>query len=789
MPRNSIPQTYKDAIDALFPEWNQADRAARVQFLQDVYEDLEELENRKLTDEEKEALKKYARNKQEKKAERKEFDPKSSYIWRSVVVTHGKEELMHRMAILTGVAKPDSPQWITHYQTMKAQLCAAVSEEQKAAYVREAEIWNTEGAPADVQMARVEKHGEKAVKEFAQYVFKMMGMRVYVLGTYRGKNAKIYTTDFDFNDQLGGGNKVEDKVADWNSEEYLRLFKRYANTQFAPEQEVDGEEEPKKRKRNTEPALELDTTEDGEPLLPSQEVISVASLNQKKQLIAQFVCMHYVKCCGMPEAKVPWGVLQSEQDKYISAVYMPEDITLKDCTKIIQADVDQLLNFWSDQQDDPEVDYTFKFKAWKGRDKEPQPPVKRVPSRPNHLKRAGHKNKGKEKAVTPPHPEDEENTTESDKDGSRHDESSNIENENEPGPSEPHQSGHTQRPRVVGRGRAPLTGDAAAAGPTSVRMAPAGASAVPTAISAAPAVTGAVLAGASSVLAGRGRPIDNPLSQHTQSPSLAHAGGQPVAGHVKDEGSASRTLVPAVPRTKFKSLTMVQDSPEARQTYLLSLFQQMPYRNFIKVIPKLAHIIVSGNRSHQWAWGEWKYTSPHCTRAIHSNMATGFKFAQWLSSKPYYTSKGDNFKLDMVKTQNMALVIGLMLRDLKEAQVANEVEGEPTNLPDYVLNSVLSEDMVENVLLPTCDEMRVGIEAVSEDTEVMGDSSSLTRSASRHPQAQPGKSGGPDVLPVPKNGASPKEGSRKRKKNELEPVEEEDEVESSSRKKGKGVPG
>ncbi|KAI0923055.1 hypothetical protein AcV5_009882 [Taiwanofungus camphoratus] len=563
MPRNSIPQTHKDAINALFPEWNQADRAARAQFLQDVYKDLEELENRKLTDEEKEALKKYARNKQEKKAERKEFDPKSSYTWRSVVVTHCKEELMHRMAILTGGAKPGSPQWITHYQTVKAQLCAAVSEEQKAAYVREAEIWNTEGAPADVQMARVEKHGEKAVKEFVQYVFKMMGMRVYVLGVYRGKNAKIYTTDFDFNDQLGGGDKVEDKVADWNSEEYLRLFKRYANTQFTPEQEVDGEEEPKKRKRNMEPALELDTTEDGEPLLPSQEVILAASLNQKKQLIAQFVRMHYVKCCGMLEAKVPWGVLQSEQDKYISAVYMPEDITLKDCTKMIQADVDWLLNFWSDWQDDPEVDHAFKFKAWKGRDKEPQPLVKRVPSRPNHPKWAGHKNKGKGKAVMPPHPEDEENTTKSDKDSS-HDESSDIENGNEPGPSEPRRSGHTQRPRVVGRGRAPLTGGAAAAGPTGASTAPAGAS-------AAPAATGAAPVGASSVPAGRGRPTSNPLSQHTQSPSLAHAGGQPVASHVEDEGSTLRTPALAIPRSKFKSPATVQDSPEARQTYLLSL--------------------------------------------------------------------------------------------------------------------------------------------------------------------------------------------------------------------------
>ncbi|KAI0918905.1 hypothetical protein AcV5_001965 [Taiwanofungus camphoratus] len=105
------------------------------------------------------------------------------------------------------------------------------------------------------------------------------------------------------------------------------------DTETAPEQEVDGEEEPKKRKRNTELALELDITEDGKPLLPSQEVISVVSLNQKKQLIAQFVHMHY------------------------------EDITLKDCTKMIQTDVDRLLNFWSDWQDDPEVDYTFKFKA------------------------------------------------------------------------------------------------------------------------------------------------------------------------------------------------------------------------------------------------------------------------------------------------------------------------------------------------------------------------------------------------------------------------------------------
>ncbi|KAI0919791.1 hypothetical protein AcV5_001763 [Taiwanofungus camphoratus] len=110
--------------------------------------------------------------------------------------------------------------------------CMEIIMSTSSAYVREAQIWNTEGAPADVQMARVEKHEEKAVKEFTQYVFKMMGMRVYVLGVYRRKNGKIYTIDFDFNDQLSSGDKVEDKVVDWNTEEYLRLFKRYANTQF-----------------------------------------------------------------------------------------------------------------------------------------------------------------------------------------------------------------------------------------------------------------------------------------------------------------------------------------------------------------------------------------------------------------------------------------------------------------------------------------------------------------------------------------------------------------------------
>ncbi|KAI0920534.1 hypothetical protein AcV5_010245 [Taiwanofungus camphoratus] len=76
------------------------------------------------------------------------------------------------------------------------------------------------------------------------------------------------------------------------------------DTGTALEQEVDGEEEPKKRKRNMELALELDTTEDGKPLLPSQEVISAVSLNQKKQLIAQFVCMHY-DTSPIPVAELP----------------------------------------------------------------------------------------------------------------------------------------------------------------------------------------------------------------------------------------------------------------------------------------------------------------------------------------------------------------------------------------------------------------------------------------------------------------------------------------------------
>ncbi|KAI0922887.1 hypothetical protein AcV5_009754 [Taiwanofungus camphoratus] len=195
----------------------------------------------------------------------------------------------------------------------------------------------------------------------------------------------------------------------------------------------------------------------------------------------------------------------------------------------------------------------------------------------------------------------------------------------------------------------------------------------------------------------------------------------------------------------------------------------MPYRNFIKAIPKLVLTLLF--LAIGLINGPERNGSTPPPTVLELCTATGSKFTQWLSSKPYYTSRGDNFKLDMVKTQNMVLVIGLMLRDLEEAQMANEVEGEPTDLPDYVLNSVLSEDMVENVLLPACNEMRLQTDQISF-------------------KAQPGKSGGPDVLPVPKkNGAGPKEGSWKRKKNELEPVEEKDEMESSSRKKGKGVPG
>jgi hypothetical protein len=66
---------------------------------------------------------------------------------------------------------------------------------------------------------------------------------------------------------------------------------------------------------------------------------------------------------GKGKGRVPWTELQRAQDDYIEAMYLPENVTLKQYYHLRQEDVHELLKHWTERQAAGEVPFEFKKKV------------------------------------------------------------------------------------------------------------------------------------------------------------------------------------------------------------------------------------------------------------------------------------------------------------------------------------------------------------------------------------------------------------------------------------------
>jgi hypothetical protein len=64
---------------------------------------------------------------------------------------------------------------------------------------------------------------------------------------------------------------------------------------------------------------------------------------------------------------MPWSAIVQSQDDFVARKYLPEDVDLKEPSKLQNWDTTALLNVWYAWQDTGEGP-TFEFKAWKNKD-------------------------------------------------------------------------------------------------------------------------------------------------------------------------------------------------------------------------------------------------------------------------------------------------------------------------------------------------------------------------------------------------------------------------------------
>jgi hypothetical protein len=104
-------------------------------------------------------------------------------------------------------------------------------------------------------------------------------------------------------------------------------------------------------------------------------------------------------------------------------------------------------------------------------------------------------------------------------------------------------------------------------------------------------------------------------------------------------------------------------------------------------------------------FSKWSYNSPYLPRRIHNKLSAVQECFTWLEDCPY--AAADNSYIGRSAAEATALVIGLLLHDICAHWFSHRDPDEPapTNIPDYVLSSVVEFTMVAETLTPLCQDM------------------------------------------------------------------------------------
>ncbi|KAG1748878.1 uncharacterized protein EDB91DRAFT_1244686 [Suillus paluster] len=218
-----------------------------------------------------------------------------------------------------------------------------LSDEELEKAKETANKWSNNIPPPEIQAQVAGKKGPAYMEHFSNEMWRQCGMRVFVLSAWKNEQGQVLFGTHDDNEALGDGDSFM-KTKDWKDIE--PIWQEYAQAQFGAEAR-DGERQEKgHRKRPRKLAFELDMNEEGIPSLPDT---MQTKLEEKKAI-----------------AVVPWSAIVECEDDFVSPMYLPSRVHLKDPSKLQNSDATALLNFWYARQENGD-DPIFLFKAWKNK--------------------------------------------------------------------------------------------------------------------------------------------------------------------------------------------------------------------------------------------------------------------------------------------------------------------------------------------------------------------------------------------------------------------------------------
>ncbi|KAG1723310.1 uncharacterized protein EDB91DRAFT_1087857 [Suillus paluster] len=217
---------------------------------------------------------------------------------KQVIYQQNREEVLKRIKDKFG-AKPGGQDMFKHYQAAVKKVMAELSEDELEKAKETAKEWSNNFPPPETQAQVAREKGPVYMEHFSNEMWRQCGMRVFVLLAWKNERREVLFGMHDDNEALGDGDSFR-KTKDW--EDIEPVWQEYMQEQFGGEAWDGGRQKP---------VFDLEMDGNGMPLLLD---ITETKLKEKK------------------------------------AIYLPEDVNLKEPSKLQNWDTTALLNFWYARQ-------------------------------------------------------------------------------------------------------------------------------------------------------------------------------------------------------------------------------------------------------------------------------------------------------------------------------------------------------------------------------------------------------------------------------------------------------
>ncbi|KAI0690383.1 hypothetical protein C8T65DRAFT_700006 [Cerioporus squamosus] len=245
----------------------------------------------------------------------------------------------------------------------RAELWAALEDEEKEEFEREADEWTFEGPDPALRTMIAEKRLADWVASFITLLWNQAGAISELTFYYLDRMAKLkwgrYDISMHWHRDDPKNPMFTELYPDWKSD-YLGHYSRYANMTLFPGTH-DVENEKGLRRKPVEVEVVFDVYPDGTPILPP---ISEYRLQTSKEAVMRtFMNLHWSLACGVKDTPVAWGEVAARPDQYFRAGLFP-DVQVVEPTRMNSK---PMAKWWArvielQENDDPEE--RFRFMHW-----------------------------------------------------------------------------------------------------------------------------------------------------------------------------------------------------------------------------------------------------------------------------------------------------------------------------------------------------------------------------------------------------------------------------------------